>query len=169
MHDSSHVEKNLFVVSRLTFTRAKMAAATKSAILALLLIATTFMAATADVVELTDATFTDKVKEQDTVWFIKFFAPWCGHCKTLAPTWKELGQALEGEDGVEIASVDCTTSKATCTKADIRAYPTLKVFYNGEELKKYQVPRDLQSLKAFATETAAEVTKAGTKDESEDL
>jgi thioredoxin domain-containing protein 5 len=57
--------------------------------------------------------------------------------KRLAPTWEELGKALEGEDGVEVATVDCTTNKATCGKADIRSYPTLKLFLNGEEYKKY--------------------------------
>ncbi|CAK9223704.1 unnamed protein product [Sphagnum jensenii] len=116
----------------------------------------------ADVVELTDSTFLDKVKEKDTLWFIKFFAPWCGHCKRLAPTWEELGKALEGENAVEVATVDCTTNKATCGKADIHSYPTLKLFLNGEEYKTYSGPRDLEALKAYALEAAAEVTKAGT-------
>ncbi|CAM6046763.1 unnamed protein product [Sphagnum compactum] len=121
-----------------------------------------FVVVKADVVELTDSTFLDKVKEKDTLWFIKFFAPWCGHCKRLAPTWEELGKALEGEDAVEVATVDCTTNKATCGKADIHSYPTLKLFLNGEEYKKYSGPRDLEALKAYALEAAAEVTKAGT-------
>ncbi|KAL2630715.1 hypothetical protein R1flu_015401 [Riccia fluitans] len=123
----------------------------------------------AEVVSLTDATFTDKVKEKDTVWFIKFFAPWCGHCTRLAPTWKELGAALEGEDGIEVAHVDCTTNKETCSKADVRSYPTLKVFYNGEEYKKYSGPRDLESLKKFATETSAEIVKANSEGEQSDI
>jgi protein disulfide-isomerase-like protein len=128
----------------------------------LVMSAACLVAVKGDVVELTDSTFTDKVKEKDTLWFIKFFAPWCGHCKRLAPTWEELGKALEGEDGVEVATVDCTTNKATCGKADIRSYPTLKLFLNGEEYKKYSGPRDLESLKAYALEGAAEVAKAGT-------
>ncbi|KAG6549249.1 hypothetical protein Mapa_009235 [Marchantia paleacea] len=121
--------------------------------------------ASAEVVSLTDATFADKVKEKDTVWFIKFFAPWCGHCKRLAPTWEQLGAALEGEDGVEVAHVDCTTSKDTCSKADIRSYPTLKLYYNGEEYKKYSGTRDLESLKKFAIEAAAELVKEANEGE----
>jgi protein disulfide-isomerase-like protein len=115
-----------------------MANMTGISIFALLVMsAACLVAVKGDVVQLTDSTFTDKVKEKDTLWFIKFFAPWCGHCKRLAPTWEELGKALEGEDGVEVATVDCTTNKATCGKADIRSYPTLKLFLNGEEYKKY--------------------------------
>lgn len=136
----------------------------KSAIAVVVLVFATFMAANADVVVLTDATYADKLKEQDTLWFIKFYAPWCGHCKNMAPAWEELGKALVDESGIEIASVDCTTSKATCTKADIRSYPSLKVFYNGEEVKKYQGARDVESLKSFVLQEYAEASKA-TKDE----
>lgn len=137
-----------------------------SRVLVLLLLSATVMAVTADVVSLTDATYADKLKEQDTLWFIKFFAPWCGHCRTLAPTWEKLGTALADESGIEVASVDCTTSKATCTKADIRSYPSLKIFYNGEEVKKYQGARDLESLKAFVLQEYAEATKAAKSEEA---
>lgn len=138
-------------------------------LIASLLAFAAFAAVTADVVVLTDATYADKLKEQDTLWFIKFYAPWCGHCKNLAPTWEQLGKALEGEAGVEVGSVDCTTSKPTCTKADIRAYPTLKVFYNGEEVKKYSgSARDLESLKTFVLQEHAEAVARAAKEEVAD-
>lgn len=139
-----------------------------SALALLLLVGASFMAASADVVVLTDATYADKVKEQDTLWFIKFYAPWCGHCRNLAPTWEQLGKALEGEAGVEVGSVDCTTSKATCTKANISSYPSLKVFYNGEEVKKYQGARDLESLKTFVLQEHAEAVAKSAKEEVAD-
>ncbi|KAF8403057.1 hypothetical protein HHK36_011151 [Tetracentron sinense] len=116
--------------------------------------------ARADVITLTTDTFSDKVKEKDTAWFVQFCVPWCKHCKNLGSMWEDLGKVMEGEDEIEIGQVDCSTSKPVCTKADIHSYPTFKLFYEGEEVSKYQGPRDVESLKAFVLN---EAEKAATK------
>ena len=38
-----------------------------------------------------------------------FHAPWCGHCKKLAPVWEEF--AVEMKDKLSVAKVDCTAEK----------------------------------------------------------
>ncbi|KAE8687204.1 Protein disulfide-isomerase 5-1 [Hibiscus syriacus] len=122
----------------------------------------------AEVIALTPDTFSDKIKEKDTAWFVKFCVPWCKHCKNLGTLWDELGKAMEGEDEIEIGEVDCSVSKPVCTKVDIHSYPTFKLFYDGEEVAKYQGKRDVESLKAFAleeAEKAAEKALLGTDKE----
>lgn len=107
-----------------------------------------FSMATAVVHELTDDNFDVSIADGNT-WFVKFFAPWCGHCKRLAPIWEELG---DEDVSANIARVDCTVHKAACQAQGIRGYPTLKLFSNGASGgEKYQGPRSLDALKTFIT------------------
>uniref|UniRef100_A0A2N9FSH2 Thioredoxin domain-containing protein n=1 Tax=Fagus sylvatica TaxID=28930 RepID=A0A2N9FSH2_FAGSY len=125
----------------------------------LLLLSLTIHSA-AEVITLTAETFSDKVKEKDTAWFVKFCVPWCKHCKNLGTLWEDVGKVVEGEDEIEIGEVDCGVSKSVCHKVDIHSYPTFKLFYEGEEVAKYQGSRDVESLKKFVLE---EAEKAATK------
>ena len=58
--------------------------------------------------------------------------------KNLGSLWDDLGKAMEGEDEIEVGEVDCGMDKAVCSKVDIHSYPTFKVFYDGEEVARYQ-------------------------------
>ncbi|XP_008792050.1 protein disulfide isomerase-like 5-1 [Phoenix dactylifera] len=113
----------------------------------------------ADVLTLTAESFTDKVKEKDTVWFVRFCVPWCKHCKNLGTLWEDLGRAVEGEDEIEIGQVDCSLSKPLCSQLNIHSYPTFKIFYDGEEFAKYKGPRDVESLKAFVLNEAEKAAR----------
>lgn len=66
------------------------------------------------------------------VHFIKFYAPWCGHCKKLAPAWSELADELKHNKQVSIGQVDCTQAQDLCKKLEVTGYPTLKSFHAGE-------------------------------------
>jgi len=75
------------------------------------------------VVELTSAIF-DK-EALSGLWFVEFFAPWCGHCKHLAPIWDALGAEVKGK--VNVGKVDCTAHSDICDRYEVAGYPSLKL------------------------------------------
>ena len=80
-------------------------------------------------------------------WFIKFFAPWCGHCQRLAPTWEELHIKMFFD--LNVASVDCTSDHGAelCKAFQIRSYPTLLYLPHGDtKYYQYKGPRGLEDL-----------------------
>jgi protein disulfide-isomerase A6 len=85
---------------------------------------------------------------------VEFFAPWCGHCKKLAPVYEELGQAFEfAKDQVVIGKVDADKEKELGRKFGIQGFPTLKWFDGkGGEPETYSGGRDLEGLSKFITE-----------------
>ena len=65
--------------------------------------------------------------------FVKFYAPWCGHCKSMIPAYTKLSQRMkQQENGVAIAKVDATVHNELGSKYGVQGFPTLKLFMNGE-------------------------------------
>lgn len=67
--------------------------------------------------------FDEVVTNNDKDTLIEFYAPWCGHCKKLAPIFDELGEKLSNED-VAIVKLDATANDVPPT-FDVRGFPTL--------------------------------------------
>lgn len=99
---------------------------------------------------------------------VEFFAPWCGHCKTLAPVYEELGQAFaHAEDKVSVAKVDADANRDLGKRFGIQGFPTLKWFDGKSETPvDYSGGRDLESLTAFITEKTGIKAKGPKKEPS---
>lgn len=92
------------------------------------------------------------IADQDIV-LVKFYAPWCGHCKSLAPTWDNITKKLNGKssrDGrkIWIAKLDADANNEQARKHNIQGYPTIKLFTAGD-VQEYNGGRDEASLESF--------------------
>tara|TARA_B100001989_G_C24549475_1_gene473281 strand:+ start:4587 stop:5243 length:657 start_codon:yes stop_codon:yes gene_type:complete len=100
-----------------------------------------------EVVEITPENWDETVVNSGKSVFIKFFAPWCGHCKKLKPDWDLLGDS--GPKNVIIGDVDCTDNgKLLCDKYGVKGYPTLKRFWKKTN-EDYSGERSYEALKKY--------------------
>ncbi|KAH9786671.1 protein disulfide-isomerase like 2-1 [Citrus sinensis] len=102
-----------------------------------------------DVVVLTEDNF-EKEVGQDRGALVEFYAPWCGHCKKLAPEYEKLGASFKKAKSVLIGKVDCDEHKSLCSKYGVQGYPTIQWFPKGSlEPKKYEGPRSTEALAEY--------------------
>lgn len=112
----------------------------------------------------------DKFIAEEEFVFVKFYAPWCGHCKKMAPDYKELGAKFNVEGSkIKIAKVDSTVHKEFSGKFGIEGFPTLKLFVNGEPID-YSGERTKEAISTFiANKIKTEINIVKTSAEVEEL
>jgi len=110
-----------------------------------------------DVVELTSNNFDDLVMGSKDLWLVEFFAPWCGHCKTLAPQWAKASTELKGE--AKLGAVDATVHADLGQRFAVQGYPTIKYFPAGSknpEGEAYEGGRTANDIVAFVKDKLSE-------------
>jgi protein disulfide-isomerase A6 len=83
-----------------------------------------------EVVHLTASNFDQYVDGSRNI-IVEFYAPWCGHCKNLAPEWEIAGNTFDENDDMTIAALDATTAQSIAEKYGVQGYPTIKFFPKG--------------------------------------
>jgi len=110
-----------------------------------------------DVVELTDGNFKKKVvhNKAETGWLVEFYAPWCGHCKSLSAPWAEAATKLKGK--MSLGALDATQHGSTAQEFGVQGYPSIKYFAPGaSEPEEYDGGRTADAIVRWAEEKFAE-------------
>jgi len=103
-----------------------------------------------DATTLTDKNFDEIVLDTSKHVLVEFYAPWCGHCKRLAPIWDELATVFKPDEGVVIAKVDADHYKDVGGKYDVHGFPTLISFPKDNKAgEKYEGGRELNDLVSY--------------------
>ncbi|KAK7418371.1 hypothetical protein QQX98_003991 [Neonectria punicea] len=98
-------------------------------------------------VPLTPETFEKLVTSTEDPWFIKFYAPWCSHCRAMAPTWEQMAKTMAGK--LNVGEVNCDAESRLCKQVHARAYPTIR-FFKGTESAEYKGLRGLGDFVQYA-------------------
>ena len=89
---------------------------------------------------------------------VEFYAPWCGHCKALAPEYEKAASILNGV--VKVVAVDATQNEKLAQQYQIQGFPTIKVF--GADKKSpmdYQGPRTADAIVTEGMKSANKLVK----------
>ncbi|KAB5536488.1 protein disulfide-isomerase precursor [Coniochaeta sp. 2T2.1] len=131
------------------------------------LLAAAAVASASDVVQLKKDDFNEFVTNNDIV-LAEFYAPWCGHCKALAPEYEEAATSLK-EKNIKLVKVDCTEEADLCQSFGVEGYPTLKVFRGLDNIVPYKGQRKANAITSYMIKQSLPAVSLLTKDTLEDF
>jgi protein disulfide-isomerase A1 len=95
-------------------------------------------------------TFNEIVLDLDKNVLLKVYAPWCGHCKKLAPVWEKLGESSVLSPDIVIAKMDLTLNDMPKLDIKVKGFPTILLFKaKTNEIVEYHGDRSLEGKNSF--------------------
>jgi len=123
-----------------------------------------------EVVVLSTGNFSDYVKDRNVL--VEFYAPWCGHCKQLAPKYEIVATKINNDPSIDasIAKVDATAEKELAGRYGVSGYPTIKWFRKGSlEAEDYDSGRETDDIISWVSDAVTPVVAKIRKKEHEDF
>ncbi|TNV86977.1 hypothetical protein FGO68_gene3970 [Halteria grandinella] len=93
--------------------------------------------------------FREKVLKTQNEVFIRFYAPYSGHCNVLAPIWESLAEEFRAVEGLVIAVMDGTANEPE--GVDLKGFPSIKFYKNGIATE-YEGGREFHQMRDFLKE-----------------
>jgi protein disulfide-isomerase-like protein len=82
---------------------------------------------------------------------VLFYAPWCGHCKTVYPKFNELKAKYKNNPKYNVAMINCDDHKEFASNSGIKGYPTIQLYSDPSQNKfnEYNGERTTSALENF--------------------
>ncbi|KAL0226536.1 hypothetical protein P9112_013860 [Eukaryota sp. TZLM1-RC] len=107
------------------------------------------LADSSNVVELTPDNI-ESVLTTNQLVLVKYYAPWCGHCKSLAPEYEEaattLKNSIKEENKFVVAEINCDDHSELCQEAGIQGFPTIHLYRNAMHWTEYEGARKASDI-----------------------
>lgn len=87
---------------------------------------------------------------------VLFYAPWCGHCKTMKPEYERLREKYMKNPNKNVVMINCDDHKEFASKAGVQGFPTLRLYKNPKDDKyvDYDGPRTAEAIETFLSDNS---------------
>lgn len=114
--------------------------------------------------------FEEMVLQKDKDVMLEVYAPWCGHCKSFEPVYKEFAEKMKGVDHIVVSKMDGTANESSHEEFEWAGFPTIFFVKAGTTTPiKYESGRTLDDLVKFVKENSTKPFDLEGGDEKEEL